>query len=238
MHSDRPTFTVVTPADEDARRFIDLAVIRSLTGIPSTGEGALDDTALGLQLDAVLADSADYCRLASDGAHPITLAQEVVRATYVDETALGYSWPRIYRRGHQLFLPWRAPITAIEITEGATQLVRDTDFRLLGAGVVERLSGGNVCGWSTSNLVVTYTAGWLADDEDNPVPANLVARIADQVRLLYFQGRQNPTLRSQDVPGVWSGTYSVAGGDTISEEGRLSTLEGALKRFRGPPSFA
>jgi len=232
MADDLPTFAVVTPADADARRFIDVATIRSLTGIPETGSGALTDEALSLRLDGVLADAADYCRLAEQPGLPATLAKESVRATWVDVATAGCG----ASRGSRLLLPWRAPITAIAVNEAGIELVEGVDFRHIGAGVIERISNGVACGWSQGSIVVDYTAGWEADDEDYPPPANLVARFADQVRLIYFQGRQNPTLRSQDVPGVWSGTYSVAGGDTILASGRLASLEAALDRYRAPPS--
>lgn len=240
MRGDRPTFAVVTPADADARRFIDLDAIRSLSGIPSTGAGSLDDEALGLKLDAVLASCATSCRLAKFRGLPLTLAQEVVRATWVDASvAVGWGEALLrYGRNSQLLLPWRAPITALTVTEGGTELVEDTDFRNLGAGVLERITGGVCCGWSFGAIVVDYTAGWLLDDEENAVPADLVSLIADQVRLAQSQSTVNPILRSEDIPGVWSGTFNMPGGDAIDTSGLSRPLYDALSDYRAPPSFA
>lgn len=239
MIGDRPTFAMVTPAeDADARRIVSVDTFRAVTGLTTTD---LSDEAAELMLDGVLADSARSCKLARAGAYPLTLAQEVVSATWVDASAMGYNWVSTYLpggRGHQLLLPWRAPITLIEITEDETELVEDTDFRYLGAGVIERLSGGSASCWPTSGIVVEYTAGWLVDDETFPVPADLVSAICDQVRLKYNQRGTDFTLRSEDVPGVWSGSYNVPGGDAISMSGLMRPLEDALAPYRAPPSFA
>lgn len=241
MSSDRPTFAVITPADEEARRFIPLATIRSLTGIPSTGNGSLDDATLQLKIDGVLASCATYCRLAKYRATPPTLGQEEVRATWVDAAAVDRQGYYRANRASQLLLPHRAPITAIVVTEGGTELEEDTDFRHLGAGVLERMTAGAACGWSLGTIVVDYTAGYPADDDENPPPADLVALVADQVRLMHAQSIANPgLLRQEDIPGVWSGTFSTPGGDSISTSGLIRPLVDALERLGlcATPSFA
>jgi len=233
--SDRPTFAVVTPADADARRFIPVATIRSLTGIP---EADVDDDTLGLMTDAVLASCARSCRLATFRGVPPTLAQEEVRATWVSAASIDRQGYARASRSSQLFLPHRAPITDITVTEGGTELVEDTDYRHLGSGVLERITAGDACGWSLSTIVVDYTAGWLEDDEDNPVPADLVQLIANQVRLSHSQSSVDPILRSEDIPGIWSGSFNTPGGDAIDTSGLARPLYDALSGYRATPSFA
>lgn len=245
-HGDRPTFTIVVGTTPLERRLIPLSMIRALNGLTEADVG---DETLNLLIDAALAAAARYCKLAIAGAQPPTFAQEAVRATWPDVETYDYNWRRTWLpngRGHQLFLPWRVPITAIAVTEADVDLVQDTDFRLLGSGVVERLNGGTYCGWSTGAIVVDYTAGWIAtpadpsydESEGEPMPPDLVALIADQIRLAYFQRSTDPTLRSEDVPGIWSGSYNVAGGDAISAYGLSRPLQMALDAYRAPPSFA
>ena len=183
------------------------------------------------------------CKLARAGSAPATFAREAVRASW----PAGICGPHYWRTPHwqqvTLLLPWRLPITTISVTEGDVELVDGTDFRLLGAGVVERLKGGL---WPISAaLVVDYTAGWVPDSGDasydegeDPMPADLVAAIADQVKLAFFQRPLDPTLRSEDVPGIWSGIYNVAGGDTIGEDGMLYSLQCALDPYRNPSGLA
>lgn len=237
MSSDLPTFAVVTPADEDARRFIPLETIRSLTGIPSSGNGAVSDETLGAMLDGVLASCARSCDLAKFRATPLTLAQEEVRATWVDAGSIDRGgWPRC-TRGSQLFLPWRAPITAISVTEAGVELEEDTDFRHLGAGVLERITNGVACGWLLGTIIVDYTAGWDPEDDENPVPADLVTLIANQVRLANSQSTVDPILRSEDIPGIWSGSFNTPGGDAIDTSGLSRPLYDALRDYRFPGSF-
>lgn len=239
MTGDRPTFTVVAAASSTDRRLISPATVRALTGLTETDAG---DETLTLLLDGVLATCARYCKLARVGAQPPTFAEEVVRATWPDVSVLDYPLP--WRRSNQLLLPWRTPITAITVVEGETELEQDVDYRLLGAGVVERLGTGSLCCWSSSGVVVDYTAGWIAtptdpsyeESEGEPMPPDLVALIAGQVNLQFLQRGQDPTLRSEDVPGVWSGSYNVPGGDAISGYGLGFPLQMALDAYRAPPS--
>lgn len=235
MSVDRPTFIVVTAADVDARRFVDIESVRSLSGIPATGAGSLDDDALGLRLDAVLAAMASTCRLARFRSVPPTFAQEELRATWPTVTVSDYTG-RGLGRGEQLVLPWRTPITAIEVTEAGVELEEDVTFRHLGSGVLERIGGQ----WSLDTIVADYTAGWLADDDDNPPPADLVQAIADQVRLAHAQGSVNPLLRNEDIPGVWSGTFNTIGGDAIDSSGLGRPMLDMLERLglKAPPAFA
>lgn len=245
----RPRFEIVVGTSSAAeRRLVTPATVRALTGLPETGDGSVDDATLILWIDAVLAQCATYCRLARAGAAPRTLAQEVVRATWPASYVANGQWPRgwfLDDRGTQLLLPWRVPVTAIEMTEGETELEENVDFRLLGAGVVERLSGGAACCWATGGIVADYTAGWVLPSDDpsyevdgETLPPDLVARIADQVKLAYDQRDVDRTLRSEDVVGVWSGSYNVPGGDAIATSGLTRPLEDALAPYRAPPTFA
>ncbi len=242
MTGDRPSVTMVTPtADAAARRIVSLTQIRSLTGIPASGSGAMADADLELLLDGVLADCAASCRVVRVGAYPLTLAEEVIRARWVDTTIMPYAWRTTWLplgcRSNKLLLPWRVPITDLVVTEGDTVLVQDVDYQDIGAGVLERLSS-SYAAWTTGAIEVEITAGWQAgEDPEYPVPANLVSAIADQVRYKKDQRGMDLTLRSEDVAGVWSGSYNVPGGDSISSSGLLRPLEDALALYRAPPSL-
>ncbi len=231
---DRPTFSIVVGTMAEDRRLVPLSMIRALTGLT---EADIGDEALNLKIDAVLASCARSCKLAKAGSAPPTLARETVRASWPDITGL---------RGHQLILPWRAPITSIQAAEGETDLVEGTDFRLLDGGIVERLSSGTWCGWTNGAVDVTYTAGFIKtpadpsydESEGDPLPADVVALIADQVRLSISQGKVDPILRSEDIPGIWSGSYNTPGGDAIDTSGLARPLYDALCPYRATPSFA
>lgn len=246
MIGDRPTFTIVVGTTVLDRRLIPLDMLRALSGLTDADIG---DEALMLKADGILTSCARSCRLAKAGSAPPTLARETVQATWPDVTAYDYSWLGRYcpagRRGRQLILPWRAPITSIDsVTEGETELVAGTDYRLLGGGVLERLTIDSW--WPIGAVEVTYTAGFIKtpadpsydEEEGDPLPADVVALIADQVRLSISQGRVDPILRSEDIPGVWSGSYNTPGGDAIDTSGLSRPLYDALSDYRAPPSFA
>lgn len=228
---------MVTAAAAEDRRLITVETVRALTGL---SESDVADETLELLIDAALAQCATFCKLARDGAKPLTLAQEEVRATWPE--SLHYvRWPREWYLDDgrtQLILPWRAPITDITITEAGVELEENVDFQLLGAGLVERLGAGLPCCWG-SGIVAEYTAGWAADPEDGEVmPADLVAEIVAQIKYGNELRGREIGLRSEDVPGVWSGSYNVAGGDSISSSGLLRSLEMALTPYRAPPTIA
>lgn len=238
----RPKFEVVVAASSAERRLVSATTIRALTGI---GTDDVSDVALTQMIDAALITMARSCRLAKDRATPPTLAQESVRATWL---ANSWDWwpaqvaPYGSREPETLLLPWRAPITDITVTEGETELVEDTDYRLLGSGVVERIGA---CWTTTGTIVVDYVAGWvpLSDDpsydyDGEPMPADLVSLLADQVRMASDRTTIDLNLRSEDIPGIWSGAYNVPGGDAVDTSGLTMPLYDALAPYRAPPSFA
>jgi len=234
----RPRFEIVTPAgNADARRLVSADTFRLLTGLAAS---TASDELIEMMIDSVLDQCAVYCKLARAGASPPTFAQETVRATWPD-ASYNLEWPRRWfcdESRAMLLLPWRTPITEIEITEGGVELVQDVDYQLLGAGVVQRIGGGFPTAWTAGGIVAEYTAGWVNEDaaEGEKMPASLVVDVVNQARLANDNRARDMTLRSEDIPGVWSGTYAVAGGDSIASSGLFRSLESALEYYRAPPT--
>ena len=85
-------------------------------------------------------------------------------------------------------------------------------------------------GRSTGKIVVSFTAGWSLPTD---VPAELEGQVVEQVKMKYLATDRDPALRSENTPDVWSGSYGVAGGDSIGESGLLKSLEAALAPFKG-----
>lgn len=237
----RPRFELVSGTSTAAeRRLVSADTVRLLTDIPET----VTDEVLNLHIDGVMAQIARSCRLAAARSAPLTLAQESVRATYTPPVPSYY-----HRWGYwfadsaktKLVLPWRAPITSIDITVDDASLEENVDYELLGSGLVQWLAAGTC--WPWANVVVDYTAGFVplaADpayqEDGDTLPADIVALIAEQVR--YGSSRPDMSLRSEDIPGVWSGSYNVPGGDAIDTSGLAMPLYDALAPFRAPPVFA
>lgn len=241
MNGERPTFSVIVGTTIEDRRLIPLSMIRSYSGLSETDIG---DEALNLRTDAVLAMCARFCKFARAGSSPATLARETLRAAWPDLSAFGFQG----RRGNKLVIPWRAPITSVTVTEGETELVVDVDYRNLGAGVLERI-GPNLswsCWTTTLPVTVDYVAGFIKtpadpsydEEEGDALPPDVVMLIAQQVKMGVDALEIDQNLRSEDVPGIWSGSYNVAGGDAIDASGLSRPLCEALRSYRAPPSFA
>lgn len=217
-----PLFEVTTPAaDAEARRLTTATAVQAVLF-----DGAETDTALiESMIDRVSARAAKHCNLACDAiGTPPTFGRETCRAT----------WPVLGGRGNDvLFLPWRVPVTSITsvVEDGVT--LEATQYQLRGGAVLERLDGDALVPWSGRKIVVTYVTGWdLTEDEERP--ADIEAAIIDQVKAMYLSRDRDVTVRSEDVPGVYSASYSVAGGDSISSNGLLAHVEAALADYRAP----
>jgi hypothetical protein len=95
--------------------------------------------------------------------------------------------------------------------------------------MLERMADDTLVCWSTGKIVVSWTAGWSLPAE---VPAELEGQVIEQVKMKYLATDRDPALRSENTPDVWSGSYAVAGGDSIGESGLLRSLEVALSPYR------
>jgi hypothetical protein len=213
-----PLFEVVTPAGSaTARRLTTAAKVQAALRL-----GSVDSTLIESIIDAVSGECARFSNLARAVAGPVaTFGQEVVRATWLGTDM---------SRSSILVLPWRAPVTAVSsVVEDGTSLALNTDFRLVGGGMLERMADDTLVCWSTGKIVVSWTAGWSLPAE---VPAELEGQVIEQVKMKYLATDRDPALRSENTPDVWSGSYAVAGGDSIGESGLLRSLEVALSPYR------
>ena len=189
------------------------------------GGTATDTTLIETFIDRVSDKAVEYCRLARDptGTFP-TFGRETCRAT----------WSPLYSgsRGHELFLPWRVPISSItSVVEDDETLVAADDYRLAGAGILERLSEDNRTRWSNGSIVVVYVAGFDLTAA-NTVPPALEAAVIDQVKVMYQTRKRDLTLRNEQVPDVYTVAYNVAGGDSIGESGLMVQVESALGQYK------
>jgi hypothetical protein len=219
---DAPLFEVTTPAaDAAARRLTTAQKVQDVL----FGGTATDTTLINTFIDRVSASAAAYCRLAKDpiGTVP-TFGRETCRAT----------WRKLPcgLRGPQLLLPWRVPVSSItSIVEDDETLVVGDDYKLLGAAVLERRSSGFPVRWSSGEIVAVYVAGWVVSTS-GAVPDDIEAAVIDQVKLMYQTRKRDLTLRSEQVPDVYSATFSVAGGDSIGASGLMVQVESALGDYK------
>lgn len=215
---DAPLFEVTEPAaDAAARRLTTAAKVRALIGSP-----AGDDTKIETLIDGISAECAAYCRLArpADMASPPTFGEETVKATWLSICE---------RRTAMLILPWRVAITPGQVVEDGINLAVNVDYRLVGGGMLQRMSDGAPRCWSSASIVVPYTAGWGLPGD---VPPELERQVIEQVKMAYYGVDEDPRVRSENVPGVYQASYAVTGGDSIGQSGLLISLESALAPFK------
>lgn len=223
MSGSWPLFEVTTPAaDAAARRLTTAVKVQAALRI-----GATDTALIESYIDTVSAECVRFAGLARAAAGGVpTFGQEVVRATWLSVC---------YDRGSILRLPWRMPVSAIgAVVEDGVNLAVNVDFRLLGAAMLERIREDSSICWSRRKIVVPYTAGWALPDG---VPAEIEGQVIEQVKLKYLATDRDPAVRVEDVPDVYSVTYSSTGGlasTSISERGLLYSLEAALAPFKNP----
>ena len=213
-----PLFEGVTPvANAAARRLTTATKVQAALRI-----GAVDTTLIESTIDAVSGECARFCNLARAVAGSVpTFGLEVVRATWLATDM---------DRGSVLILPWRTPIATVDsVVEDGTTLALNTDFRLVGGGMLERMTDDAPVSWSPGKIVVSWTTGWSLPAE---VPAELEGQVIEQVKMKYLATDRDPALRSENTPDIWSGSYAVAGGDSIGESGLLKSLEAALSPFK------
>ena len=213
-----PQFEVVTPvANAAARRLTTATKVQAALRL-----GSVDSTLIESIIDTVSGECVRFANLARSASGTVpTFGQEVLRATW-----LGTEMDR----GSVLILPWRTPIATVgSVVEDGTTLALNTEFRLVGGGMLERMTDDAPICWLSGKIVVSWTAGWLLPAE---VPAELEGQVIEQVKMRYLATDRDPALRSENTPDVWSGSYAVAGGDSIGESGLLRSLEVALSPYR------
>ena len=213
-----PLFEVVTPvANAAARRLTTATKVQAGLRL-----GNVDSTLIESIIDAVSGECVRFCNLARSAFGTVpTFGQELLRATW-----LGTEMDR----SSILILPWRTPIATMDsVVEDGTTLASNTNFRLVGGGMLERIADDAPVSWSSAKIMVSWTAGWSLPVE---VPAELEGQVIEQVKMKYLATDRDPALRSENTPDVWSGSYAVAGGDSIGESGLLKSLEAALSPFK------
>jgi len=210
-------FETVTAAEDDERRLTTKEKVKAELGETTTTYDALIDG----YIDQVSDGAAQVANLEPDSAGSFpTFGKETLRATWSENSCA---------RGETLLIPWRPKIAVTTVVENGITLVVGTDYRVENGWALRRLCNGLSIPWlSCYAVVVTFDAGWELPDG---VPPGLEARVLEQVRLMLATRDRDPTLRSENSPGIWAGSYAVAGGDTISDTGWLRSLEAAVRRY-------
>lgn len=187
--------SVATPADD--LTLLTVAELRAAAGVTDhSQDGTLD------RLGSRVADAiVQACGIATDGAVPPTLREEILIETF----RLNRWWDR---RDHpsaktRLILARRPIVSVASVVEiGVTLDPASYEVRA-GEGSLERLTNDSPAHWGRGKIVVTYTAGWAT------VPEGLKRAAEKLVKLYWDEMTRNPLLRQQNIPGVLEQTYWI-----------------------------
>ena len=217
-----------TPA---ARNLTSTANVKVALKIADTGS----DDLIAALIPRVTQLIVNNCRLARDaaGAAP-TFAVETLKATWFLTAGPRQDRLLATTRGHDLYLPWRLPVTSIDsvVEDGAT-LEADADFVHLGAGQLMRISGDAPTYWSTGKIVVAYKAGFsVATDLATNVDPALQAAAIEQVKYMLFGAGRDPAIRVENVYDIARVDYSVPGGDVMGADVLLPAVRDMIASYR------
>jgi hypothetical protein len=101
------------------------------------------------------------------------------------------------------------PLVSVEsVVENGTALVEDVDYKIdADMGQLIRLdANGYPRRWPTFAIVVEYDAGYAT------IPPDVRGKIVRMVTARYFAGGRDPSLRSENIPGVRDASWWVATG--------------------------
>lgn len=117
---------------------------------------------------------------------------------------------------------WPSSSNPITLTSG-TNFLEDDD-----AGQLIRLDKFGVPKlWSPNPLTVQYTAGYAT------LPADLVDACIDFVKFRYFARMRDPSLKSENVAGVYEASYLWGTGPGGPDD-MPATVAGKIDRYRVP----
>lgn len=185
--------TVTTPATNT--RLTSIEAVRAMYGMTTS---QLDDAGVETLIDRASAAVVSYCNR--------PFARETVRQVeYLTSCVPSITMERM-----------QAVVSSVEVTEGSTALVRDTDF-VVNEEVwsLYRLSGTSRREWSPCTLTITYQAGYTvpADGADYTLPKNVedacLRLVGDGWKVV--QGQTGGVLKRERIEGVGEWEWFMPG---------------------------
>lgn len=210
--------TVTVPAT--SRWLVTLADLKVRLGITGSGDDAELARVIRARSEAIYG----WCGVAADQLGRRTLVRETMTVELLRDGD---------GRGTTIRLPWRIPVGAVSniVEDGATLL--ETQYRVHAmTALVERIDPDRSapCCWSAGPVTITYQAGWLPADAEDPatdLPADLQDAALQECAAAWRGRRRDPGLRSEDVPDVYS--YTVAFGQGGTRDTLLPETESVLR---------
>lgn len=194
-----------------------------MTGVLTTVVAPLSTrltTRANVKLDLKISGSADddYIDLLIDRAS--SMIQPQIGRPLGSQTVLE-TYRAVAASGKPLILSL-FPVSAVaSVTESGVALAADAFERDDRSGLLWRLSSGSRASWCSTPVAVSYTAGWRLPN-DAPVAgiADLPFDIQDialgLVRQAWFARGGDPTIRSEEAPGLGRIVYQTTGASAMA----------------------
>jgi len=206
MHS---SLEVLTPA-----ACLDLTVLETAKmelGI-APGDTSKDDQ-IATQIKQASGIVAAYC-------NTVFGAEELLETFWCDA-------PSSYERS---FMLSREPVISIDSVVIDGQLIDSSQYRMAQDGHLHRIDTARMSFWCLMSVAeIQYTAGYVLLDD---LPYGIEKATLALIKTFHFNIGADPSLRSEDIPGIRSVTYNV-GSSSSSIEGSLpSEITALLRPFR------
>jgi len=204
--------TVLTPAPSQA--LASLETVKAELGIAD----ASSDATLTRLIEQASDEMASFCDR--------QFMLETVREVFALECfAFGDGLWRM--AGEPLLVARRPVVELIGITDDDGSLA-PTDYEIdLPRGRIWRRAGGMRTGWYARRLTVEYRGGYAPGE----VPPALERICIDLVKRSYFTRGRDPALRSEEVPGIISQTFTASSSE-VTAGGVPQDIADRLWRFR------
>jgi len=124
----------------------------------------------------------------------------------------------------------RSPIIAVaSVVENSVALTVNVDFQVdaINSRLIRIDSNGYPRPWRALPIIVTYSTGFAT------LPADVVDACIDFVKFRYFARMRDPSLKSENVVGVYEASYLWGTGPGGPDD-MPATVAGKIDRYRVP----
>lgn len=165
-------------------------------------------------------------------------AAKYCNRVFVVESITEQFWPArdrgipIVRGGLDPLQLARFPLVSVDsVVEDGNTLTVDTDYTINDdLGQLVRLSEETTYPrqWPARAIVVEYSAGFAA------IPFDVVDGVIRMVKARYFAQTRDPSIRQENIEGVYSATYWFGAGPGSASGALSPDIEGLLDSYRIP----
>jgi hypothetical protein len=204
--------TVITPATSQA--LVSLDTVKAELEVSGAGDDAM--------LTSLIRQTSDEISSFCDRVFIL----ETVRETFVLDDVIWFE--RHWRSAGEPLLVQRRPVVEVLSLAEDGVLVSPSEYETdLQRGRIWRNRDGLRTGWFARRVTVEYRGGYAP----TAIPGALERAALDLIKRSYYQRTRDPNLRSEEVPGIISQTFTTTSSEQ-TQAGVPADIADRLWRFR------